>query len=206
MAIPQLSQRVGILRKLSSVMTTEQIKNTRSGIFTSKLLYGLPVFCNVWGVQDMDDKSRRFVAFTKEDCRKLQVLQNQTQRIITKNYEINLSTDTLLSKTNELSVNQLGAFHTVMTAFKAIRSGKPAYLSSKLKLRTPEHEQIFPHQQKNTISHNSSLTISRSGFMFRAAKVWNQLPSGLRSEVLLPKFKVELKNWIATHVPRKPPK
>ena len=153
----------------------------------------------------MDDNSRRFSAFTKEDCRKLQVLQNQTQRLITKDYDFNLCTDTLLSKTNELSVNQLGAFHTVMTAFKAIRSGKPAYLSSKLKLRKPEQERAFPHRQLNTISYNCSLTISRSGFMCRAAKVWNKLPMSLRCEVLLPKFKVELKNWIATNVPRKPP-
>jgi hypothetical protein len=96
----------------------------------------------------VDDNNRRFTAFTKGDCRELQVLQNQTQGIneITNEInEINLSTDTLLSKTNQLSVNQLGAFHTAMPAFKAIRSSKAAYLSSKLKLCTPEQEQIFPH-------------------------------------------------------------
>jgi hypothetical protein len=203
--IPQLSQRVGILKNLSRVMSTKQLRNTCSGIFTSKLLYGLPVFSNIWGVNDMDDSNRRFTAFTKEDCRKLQVLQNKTQRLITKNYELNVCTDKLLSETNDLSVNQLSAFHTMMTAFKAIRSSKPRYLSEKLKLRTPEPHQAFPHRQLNTIQFNCSLTISRSGFMYRAAKVWNKLSTSLRSETSIPRFKTGLKKWILTHVPRKPP-
>ena len=187
-------------------MTKAQLRKTCSGIFTSKLLYGLPVFSNVWGVHDMDVSSRRLSAFTQEDCRKLQVLQNKTQRLITRNYDMNAATEVLLSETKDLSINQLGAFHTVMTAFKAIRSSKPKYLSDKLKLRTPEPETPFPHRQLNTINKiNCSLTISRSGFFYRATKIWNQLPPTLRSEILIPKFKTGLKEWILKNVPRKPP-
>ena len=74
--LPKLSQRVGMLGKLNKFMTRSQFKETCDGIFTSSLLYCLPLFANVWGLQTMDDTSRRFVAFTKEDCRKMQVLQN----------------------------------------------------------------------------------------------------------------------------------
>ena len=203
--VPQLSQRVGMLKTLSKVMTKEQLRKTCSGIFTSKLLYGLPVFSNVWGIHDMDVDNRRFSAFTKEDCRKLQVLQNKTQRLITQNYELNAATDVLLRETKDLSVNQLGAFHTVMTAFKAIQSTKPKYLSDKLKLRTPEPEKPFPHRQLNTIKINCSLIISRSGFFYRASKIWNQLPSILRNETTISRFKTGLKEWILKNVPRKPP-
>ena len=203
--IPQLSQRVGILRSLSKVMSVNQLRNTCSGIFTAKLLYGLPVFCNTWGIQDMDDINRRFTAFTVEDNRKLQVLQNKAQRIITKNFELNVPTDVLLKETNALSVNQLAAFHTTMTAFKAIKFEKPRYITEKLKLRTPQADQPFPHRQLNTIAVSCSLTISRSGFMYRAAKIWNRLPAAMRSEVSVPMFKVSLKKWILANVPRKPP-
>ena len=55
--VPQLSQRIGLLSKLSKVMSKKQLQNTCSGIFTSKLLYGLPIFSNVWGLPDLDDSN-----------------------------------------------------------------------------------------------------------------------------------------------------
>ena len=42
-------------------------------------------------------------------------MQNKVQRIITRNYDLNVATDVLLGETKDLSVNQLGAFHSVMT-------------------------------------------------------------------------------------------
>ena len=203
--VPQLSQRVGIISKLSKVLSRRQLQNTCSGIFTSKLLYGLPLFSNAWGVPDMDDSSRRFMAFTKDDCRRLQVLQNKTMRIITNNHQLNVPTEELLSETKSLSVNQLGVFHTVMMAFKAIQSGKPKYLTSKLQLRTPAAGTAFPHRQTNTISASCNLTISRSGFFYRAAKVWNLLPAGQRSELSASVFKTNLRSWILQFIPRKAP-
>ena len=66
--IPKLSQRVGMLGKLSKLMTKDQFKSVCDGIFTSTLCYCLPLFSNVWGLPSMDDSNRRFVAFSKEDC------------------------------------------------------------------------------------------------------------------------------------------
>ena len=132
--VPQLSQRVGLLSKLARVMSKRQLQTTCSGIFTSKLLYGLPIFSNVWGLPYLDDSNRKFSAFTKDDCRRLQVLQNKTQIIITGIRELNTPTDVLLRPTDSLSVHQLGAYHSVTTAFKVIHSGKPEYLSRNLSL------------------------------------------------------------------------
>ena len=52
--IPKLSQRVGMLSKLNRYMTREQFKQTSDGIFTSCLLYCIPLFSNVWGLPTMD--------------------------------------------------------------------------------------------------------------------------------------------------------
>ena len=156
--VPQLSQRVWLLSKLAKVMSKRQLQMTCSGIFTSKLLYGLPIFSNVWGLPDLDDSNRKFSAFTKDDCRRLQVLQNKTQRIITGIRELNTPTDVLLRETDSLSVHQLGAFHSVITAFKAIHSGKPEYFTMKtgrwqgLSTQTDQHHshdsKCFPHNVK----------------------------------------------------------
>ena len=83
--IPKLSQRVGMLGKLNRYMSRDQFKLASEGIFTSCLLYCLPLYCNVWGLPSMDDAVRRFQAFTKDDCRKLQVLQNKVSRMKNKN-------------------------------------------------------------------------------------------------------------------------
>ena len=56
--VPQLSQRVRLIAQLSKVMTKIQLKTTISDIFTSKLLYGIQLVSNVWGIPDMDDQRR----------------------------------------------------------------------------------------------------------------------------------------------------
>ena len=204
--IPQLSQRVGILKQLSKLMTNSQLRSTGAGLFTSKLLYGAQLFTNVWGICDMDDSSRRFTAFTKDDCRRLQVLQNKVLRMTVENSDRNTSTKVLLEKAKELSVHQLGAFHTLQTVFKAVTNEEPKYLFNRLKLRKPAEEgTIFPHRVLNTIQANYRMSLSRSGFIFRGSKLWNLLPSGLRTEKCPKKFKMKSKSWILENVPIKPP-
>ena len=126
-----------MLGKLNKYMTREQFKLTCDGVFTSCLLYCLPLFCNVWGLPTMDDSIKRFQAFTKDDCRKLQVLQNKVLRLKTKDFEMNTPTHELLNATADLSVHQLGAYHTMVPANCIIRTGQPKYLADRLVLRQP---------------------------------------------------------------------
>ena len=203
--IPKLSQRVGMLGKLNRYMSREQFRTTSDGIFTSCLLYCLPLFCNTWGLPSMDDSTQIFQAFTKEDCRKLQVLQNKVLRMKTNNYEKNAPTKDLLEATGDLSVHQLGAHHTVITARRIIRTGQPQYLAEKLVVRTPPLEREFPARHEGFITVNCDLTTSRSGFLYRAAKLWNLLPRNLREESKTEVFKKNLKNWTKLNVLQKPP-
>ena len=106
---------------------------------------------NVWGIRTMDQTPRRFVAFTKEDCRKLQVVQNKVLRLKTGLWDHHTPTEVLLEKSGDLSVHQLGAYQTIMTGFKAIRFGKPKHLSSKLVLRKPTEFEAFPWRKLDTI-------------------------------------------------------
>ena len=203
--LKQLSQRIGMLKQLNKYMSKAQLKTTCDGIFTSKLLYCLPLFCNVWGIRNMDDTDRRFTALTKEDMRKLQVLQNRVLRLKTDNFEFNVPTTKLLEDNKELSVQQLGALHTVLNVFKIITSGEPRYLAEKLILRKAVNGQIFPLRSINTIQVHSDRTLVRSGFAYRGAQLWNQLPALMRQETKLAVFKTQLREWITANVPAKPP-
>ena len=203
--IPKLSQRVGMLGKLSKYMTRKQFSTTCDGLFTSCLLYCLPLFVNVWGLPTMDDTNRRAVSFTKEDCRKLQVLQNKTLRLKTGNYTLNAPTNELLDATKDLSVHQLGAHHTLVTVHRIVTTGQSEYLANKLALRTPEPGMIFPYRQVHTIQFDSTRSVVRSGFVYRGAKLWNCLPVELRLETKANAFKTEVKKWVRESISRKPP-
>ena len=152
--ITQLSKRVGILKRLSAIMTRPQFSNACEAIFTSKLTYCCQVIFNIWDIQSMDEIDRRFSAFQKQDSRRLQVLQNKLLRLKT-----GLAWDTptakLLEASGDLSVQQLAAYHTVMTVFRVLNSDKPKYLCKKLQLRQPQNDGIFPHKQKDKIVINN---------------------------------------------------
>ena len=202
--LTQLSQRVGILKRLKSFTQPKQFASILNGLFTSKMTYGIQIFGNVWGLPTMDDENRKFSSFTKEDNRRLQVLQNKVLRLKT-GLDRYTPTNILVKTSDELSVQQLTAYHTLMTIFKAIRFKKPLYLSNKLELRQPIDNQVFPHRQLNSVYVKAGLTISRGGTLYRGAKLWNLLTNDLKMEISQVKFKSNVKKWIRENVPTKPP-
>ena len=80
--ISKLSQRAGIIRKLSFVMPRDKLNTIAEGIFFSLLNYGVEVYGNVWVLPAYDDQPRQSTAFRKEDHMKLQILVNKTFFII----------------------------------------------------------------------------------------------------------------------------
>ena len=102
--LKQLSQRVGMLKRLRKFILQNKFKMALDGIFTSKLIYGITVWGGIWGLPgSLDETNRKSTSITKEDMRKLQVLQNSALRTQTgSRYDV--PTATLLSKTGQLSV------------------------------------------------------------------------------------------------------
>ena len=116
--------------------------------------YCLPVFGNVFGLDKYRDTTTRYSSYTKEDNRKLQVLQNT---VMTGSSRGTPTTD-LLKLTNTLSVQQLVAFHTLVMVFKIITTSRPAYLARKLKVSTQE---VLQRCQGTIIPARQSLSITR---------------------------------------------
>ena len=194
--ISQLSQRAGILAKIAPIMPTHRFKQICSGLFYSKLIYCIQIFGNVWDIPSFDDLNRRTQAFTKEDNRKLQVLQNKILRLKT-GLPFETSTASLLQNSGDLSVQQLTAYTSLVTAQKSILHQEPVYLAEKFK----KNQSLHSHK---VTPPNYTLSVSRDGFFYRTASLYNLLPTSLSSETNPEVFKKRVKPWIASNIPIKP--
>ena len=199
----QLSQRVGMLRQLAQVVPKEKLKMLSQGIFTSKLLYCIQVFGNVWGFDGYNEISRKSTSFTKEDSRRLQVLQNSVFRLLT-GLGFDTPTAELVNSCDELSIHQLVAYHTLVTVFKVKSTGKPKYLDQRLPFRNYGSESVLLRRQANMIMINQQLNIARDGFIYRGGLLWNQLPEDVRCQQSLSKFKKLARSWVSQNVQIKP--
>ena len=204
--ISQLSQRLGILRKLSKHSSKQKLKVLASGLFYSKLSYCLPLFTNTWGLDNYKNEKARFTSYTKADNRRLQVLQNQVCRLLlpldrqTLYYKQNLPTNELLEKCGSLSIHQLGAQRTLVMVKKVQLSQKPCYIAEKLGIR-----QLSSTRLGSTIPPLcTDLTIRKSGFLYRGAKLFNQLPADLKAAQKITQFKKGVKTWVKQNIPVKP--
>ena len=113
--VQQLSKRLGMLKMMSKHMERKNLKFFASGMFYSKMIYCLPVYGNVFGMENYKEESSRYQSFTKKDNQKLQVLQNNLNRLLL-DAKYDTPTEVLLQETNSLSVQQMIAYHTALLA------------------------------------------------------------------------------------------
>lgn len=202
--IPQLSQRLGILRKISLVASKKKLKVLAQGLFYSKLSYCLPLFMNTWGLDNYRDGDTRTTSCTKEDIRKIQVLQNQVARLLVNKRDlqgkVNISTVELLNLSGDLSVHQLGALRTVNLTKKIMMTQKPSYLARRL--QTPLDRGT---RSGDTLTlSKTQLGLAREGFVYRGTKLYNLLPNSLKQETEMNLFKSQAKIWVKENIPVKP--
>ena len=198
--ISQLSQRVGLLRRISNIASKQKLKMIADGLFYSKLSYCLPLFVNIWGLETYSDTEARFTCYTKEDNRKLQVLQNQVARIlINKPLDRHMPTKDLLNLSGDLSIHQLGALRTVSLVKKVLLQQKPKYLAETL-----GNESKFTRTGTKLQQEFSQLSIVKEGFVFRGKSIYNKLPEELKIEESYKKFKIAAKDWVLKNISVKP--
>ena len=206
--ITQLSQRAGLLQKLSSSASRKKLQMFASGIFYSKLEYCLPLFVNTWGLDQYNEIDEKYVTMSKEQCRKLQVLQNKVCRLmLPKNLQDqcrlraqHIPTTDLLQAANVLSIHQLGAFSTLLLAKKITTDRKPAYLANQLTM-----SQITNTRSGTLLSlPRVTLAASRESFIYRAVKLQHMIPNTIWEESSIQMFKKKLFDWIRSNIAVKP--
>ena len=174
--VKKLKKRLAGLDKLRYVMNRSNKRNIVQGIFNSVLCYCLPLFggCN------------------KAELNVLQVQQNRAARIVL-GFPPRTNRNLMFDKIAWLTVNQLIAYHTLITVYRVRKTQEPEDLA--LMLSRDNHN-------GHIILKNTQLGLYRNSFVFRGSLLWNKLPPILRKETKLIKFKKSLRNWVLENIPR----
>ena len=113
-------------------------------------------------------------------------------------------TEDLLFETGALSVHQMIASTTLLMVFKVMKTGKPAYLANKLEIIREAGMAVRGWGGPTARVPNYHLDVSRAGFIYRGAKLFNRLPRILREETRTEVFKAQMKNWVRRNISIKP--
>ena len=101
----------------------------------------------------------------------------------------------MFDKLNWLTVNQLIVYHILLRIHRIRQVGEPEYLAEIVNKSSRK-------LQGKIVVENLKLELARRSFTFRGAVQWNKLPTELRLEVKLSKFKKGLKKWVIENVER----
>ena len=99
---------------------------------------------------------------------------------------------------------QLTALHTLMLVRKVTNTGKPKYLASRLSFEQENRNTRRAWGDKMIKIPHYKLELSKSGFIFRGATLFNSLPFSVRTEQRLNPFKTAAKKWIVDNIMIRP--
>ena len=132
---------------------------------------------------------------TADDINKLQVIQNSLNRLLT-GARKGTPTKDLLERTDRMSIMQMVAYHTLTMVHKVIQTGKPEYIANKLEVvyGTELERRAWGGTTIRVPQYN--LEVSRAGFIYRGANLFNSLTLSIREEKKTTVFKASAKKWV----------
>ena len=162
--VKELIQRIGLLRQVRKYVNTATFRLILNGMFTSKLIYGITIYGGVWGLPGiLNEDPINSTSITKNDMRKLQVLQNLALRLLL-NKPRDTPVTTLLQESKEMSVHQLVAYHTANQTYKVFKNQEPSYHFKRLFSDSP-------NQRTRSVSNleariDFDLSLGRKSFFY----------------------------------------
>ena len=149
----KLKTRVAGLQKIRYVMNRGTRKNIVQGVFNSILCYCIPLFggCN------------------KAELNQLQVQQNRAAQCVL-GLPFRTSRSILFEKLGWTTLQQLVAYHTIITIFRIKKKVEPEHLASYL-----FRDNIYD----NIIVKISDKDYYRNSFIYRGSTLWNKAPKFL---------------------------
>ena len=195
--ITKLSQRAGIVNKLSKVMPPDRLRMITNGIFFSLLSYGIQIYGCVSGLDNYAGGPGRYQSLTREDSHRIQIIMNKVLRSLT-----NLDQDThiwyLLKASGFLSFHQMCAHSTLKTAHKIMITKEPEYLYNQLMNSTSTISR--PRRVEAEASVFLKLSLTRESFLYQASKLLCNIPEVLRNNENVDTFKRESRQWVKANV------
>ena len=189
-----LKQRIGQLKRIKHKVIAEDLKTVSEAIFNSKLRYAIAVWTNPkYEFNHMEQPMDPNIA-------KLQVVQNDMLRVMEGHKRKNhVNMETLRRKIRMFSVNQMSVYHVAMEMFNVIHDGSSESLQRKLKIEKSGYS--LRRLEDGQVRVPEKFKKSCTGFSQNGPKLWNFLPSDIRTTDERKVFKVKLKNWIWTSIP-----
>ena len=204
--LKQLSTRVGMLKKLRKYIPPIRLKTVMAGMFNSKLTYGITVWGRIWNIPgSLDEEAlvRTSPSLTKDDLRKLQVLQNKCLRIVT-NSDYKTPTSVLLDKTKLLSVHQQMAQLSLSQVFNIYKTRLPAYHYNRIFSDANTDQRTRSVNDFSTNRIEFKLSITRTHFFYQASRLWSALPDSIKLARNKAIFKKKCKTWVKNNILVKP--
>ena len=174
--LKKLKKRLTALENLRSIIPFHLRKRITEGMFTSVLVYCLPLFSGC----------------DKFETEALQVMQNKAARLVT-HMGMRTSRQTIFTQVGWLTVNQLSFYHSALSTYRIRQNQEPEYLSNIMNRNNRANRIIIP---------NTDLTLAQQSYCFRGSAQWNSLPGYLRNTWKISTFKSQLKKWIQQNVPK----
>ena len=172
--ITKLKKRLTALTNLRNVLPHKARKNITQGIFTSVLVYCLPVFGGL----------------DKNEIQSLQVMQNKAARLVTHS-ALRVPRREIFTQLEWLTVNQLIFYHSALTTYRIRECKEPEYLNNWLSR---------DNERGNIMVENTKLSLVKISFCFRSSAQWNKIPINIRSSSKISMFKQKLKKWVFDNI------
>ena len=162
--IQKLSQRAGMIKRLSYIMPPHLLKIIANGIFFSLLSYGIQIYGSVSGLDTYLEGSGRHQAMTREDSHKIQVVMNIVLRALTK-LDKETPINVLLDSSKHLSFHQMCAYYSTCLVKKILTAKEPSSLFQSLS------QSLRPLSERSrrtgyAVHLNRNLSLSRESFLY----------------------------------------
>ena len=170
-------RQISIIRKYLTLDATKTLVHAMilSRIdYANALLYGIP----------------------ETQLNRLQRLQNRAARLITQDSK-HVDSKTVLRKLHWLPIRARINFKVVLLAFKALNGLAPPYIRDMLTVIEPKRNTRMSNSGVRLVEPRSKLKFGGDrAFSVCAPRLWNSLPSSLRSDITIKVFKKQLKTYL----------
>lgn len=183
-----LRNRICIMKRLKSSLPPQMLQNFIEGLFTSKIRYGLALYCSV-RTKDSDP--------TNGLMTRLQTLQNKMVRVVLgKRQADRINMAVARESLKIMSVNQLACYHTLIETWKIMNYDTLPELKQIL-TTTSNPNNMKTRSKKDGLVNIAPYTLERNrGFAQKCAKLWNSLPLQIRQNNKISSFKTEIKKYV----------
>ena len=181
--IESLNKRVNAIKMLSKVTSFQSKKLLANGIFMSKLSYLITVWSNC----------------TKDLINSIQIVQNRAARIVT-NRDWREGSEEILKQIGWLSVHQLSFYYKVLQLHQIKINKEPEMLYNMMNWEYKYATRQATRSEVKPIGI-PRLQIAKESFRWKAAQLYNSIPTNITDIQEIRNFKTVVTKWIRENVP-----